>query len=328
MKSDTLVDILLTTYNTNEQYLREQIESLIKQTHSNIKIYISDDASNGNRVLEILNEYKKKDSRITVYIQEKNRGYNKNFEFLMQQSTAEYIMFCDHDDIWHEDKVEKSLEKIIKSNCSLVYCNCRQIDENNNLIKSNYFKTKNIPLIEKKSKLAISRYAGLGCSQTITKSVKEKMLPFKESVMAHDWLAGFIANEQKGIEYIDEELFDYRLHTNNVFGGRSLKQNINKWKEQHGNTYESFKEYKKDVINRAYLSGAKMCLEYAESEEDKIFLRELIKYYNNILKTKVINIHIIKYFKFLGGKNLVKKMCKEVMIFHFPLLAYLVFKSR
>ena len=244
MNTDTLVDILLPTYNTREKYLKKQLDSLLNQTYTNIKIYISDDASTNNNLLEILNEYKDKDNRIVLFKQKQNLGYNKNFEFLMNQSTADYIMFCDHDDIWHDDKVEKSLKKIQESNCSLVYSNCRQIDENGKLIKNNYFKTKNIPLIQGKSKLAISRYAGLGCSQIITKEVKERMIPFKPEVMAHDWLAGFIANEQNGINYIYEELFDYRLHTSNVFGGRSLNQNLNNWKEQYGNTYKSFKEYR------------------------------------------------------------------------------------
>ena len=56
------------------------------------------------------------------------------------------------------------------------------------------------------------------------------MLPFKEEVIAHDWLAAFIASEGNGITYIKESLIDYRLHTSNVFGGRSLNQNITKWK--------------------------------------------------------------------------------------------------
>lgn len=327
MEKDTLVDILLPTYNTNEKYLREQIESLINQTYKNIKIYISDDCSTDNHILNVLDEYQNKDSRITFFKQEKNLGYNANFEFLLKQSTAEYIMFCDHDDIWHKDKIEKSLGKLQETKCSLVYTNCKQIDENGNLIKNNYFKNKNIPLIIGKSKLAISRYAGLGCSQIITKEVKEKMIPFKESVMAHDWLAGFIANTQNGINYIYDELFDYRLHTSNVFGGRNLNQNLQKWKEKHGNTYSSFKEYRKDAIDRAYLGGAKMCLEYAE-KEDEDFIIKLIKYYEEIINTKVINVHFIKYFRFLGGKNLAKKMCKEIVLFHFPLIAYIVFKSR
>ena len=82
--------------------------------------------------------------------------------------------------------------------------------------------------------MAISRCVGIGCSQIITKSVKDKMIPFKKNFIAHDWLAAFIANEGKGISYIEEPLFDYRLHSTNVFGGRSLSQNLNRWKQENG----------------------------------------------------------------------------------------------
>ena len=321
-----LVDILLATYNSNERYLREQIESLIYQTHKNIKIYISDDASPDKNVRQVLKEYQEKDNRIILFEQEKNIGFNSNFEFLLKQSTADYIMFCDHDDIWHKDKVEKSLAKIKETKVSLVYVNCRQIDENGKEINNNYFKHKNIPLIKGTSKLAMSRYAGIGCSQIITKQVKEKMIPFKASVIAHDWLAGFIANEQNGIDYIYDELFDYRLHSSNVFGGRSLNQNLGRWKEKHGNNYDTFKKYRKWAIENCYLDPAKMCLDYVEKEVDKLFLIKLVKYYEGVLSSRIINFHLIKYFKFLGGKNLTKKMCKEIVLFHFPVIAYGAFK--
>ena len=117
---EELVDILVTTYNTNEKYLRKQIESILKQTYNNIKIYISDDNSTDLKVKEILKGYADNDKRIRLFLQPKNLGYNKNFEFLLQQSTSDYIMFSDHDDIWHKDKVEKSLKKLKEENVDMV----------------------------------------------------------------------------------------------------------------------------------------------------------------------------------------------------------------
>jgi len=58
------------------------------------------------------------------------------------------------------------------------YCNCRQVDEDGIVLHDDYFKYKNVPLVDGKSKLAISRCVGIGCSQIITKSVKDKMIPF------------------------------------------------------------------------------------------------------------------------------------------------------
>lgn len=325
---ETKVDILLATYKTNIEYLKKQIDSILNQTFENIKLIISDDNSNEPKLKEILEEYAKKDKRIELYFQEKNLGYIKNFEFLLKKSTAEYIMFSDHDDIWYPNKIEESLKEIELTGADLVYVNCKQIDKDGKVIHKNYFKYKNMPLINGKNKLAISRYVGIGCSQIFTKDVKDKMLPFTDNVMAHDWLAGFIANENRGIAYIDKSLFDYRLHETNVFGGRNLTQNTNRWKEKNGKTYKSYLKYRKeDVIDKAYLNGAKMCLDYCKLEKNKEFIKKLIKYYENIEKSKYINFHIIKYFKFLGGSNLLKKEIKELIIFHLPILGYLIFKK-
>lgn len=326
MEKEILVDILVTTYNTKIEFLRKQIESILNQTYTNIKVYISDDASTDKEVVECIEEYAKQDSRIIFIKQIKNLGYNKNFEFLLKQSTADYLMFSDHDDIWYENKVEYSLKKIKESNCDMVYANAKQIDKDGKIIQENYFKYKNMPLIDGISNLAISRCIGIGCSQIITKAVKEKMIPFKDDVIAHDWLAAFIANELKGISYVDEKLFEYRLHETNVFGGRNLSQNLKRWKKEKGESYKSFLEYREEAINRAYLGGAKMCLEYVVIDQDKYFIKELIKYYENIKKSKYINLGIFKYFKFLYGKNLLKKMIKEIILFHFPLISYIIFK--
>ena len=323
---EDLVDVLVATYNTDEVYLKKQIQSILKQTYQNLHIYISDDCSTKPEIKEILKEFEKKDERIKLFFQPQNLGYNKNFEFLIKQSTAEYIVFSDHDDIWYLDKIEKSLQKLKKENVDMVYCNCRQINEKGIVIKENYFKYKNVPLINKTGKLAISRCAGIGCSQMITKEVKQKMIPFKKEVMAHDWLAGFIANEGKGISYIKEPLFDYRLHNTNVFGGRSLSQNLNRWKDKNGKTYKAFLEYRKDVIQRAYDSGIKMCLAYSTKKENQDFCKRAEKYYQKLYDTKIINLTKLKeYFKILNGKNQGKKKIREIILFHFPIIAYLKF---
>lgn len=320
------VDIILATYNTKIEYLKKQIDSILEQTYQNIELIISDDNSSQKEVQKILKEYEKKDKRIKLYIQEKNIGYIKNFEFLLRKAEAQYIMFCDHDDIWYKNKVEESIKKLKSENVDLVYCNATQINENDEVIKKDYFKYKNVPLIKGKSKLAISRCIGIGCSQIITKQVRDKMLPFTEEVMAHDWLAAFIANENKGIAYIEEPLFGYRLHNTNVFGGRNLAQNLAIWKKENGKNYKSYLKYRKEkVIDKAYLNGAKMCKQYVKNEEDKKFLEEIIKYYESLEKSKYVNFHIFKYFKFLAGNNLLKKMIKELVIFHFPIIGFLEF---
>ena len=65
------VDILLATYN-GEQFITEQIESILNQTYKNFRLLISDDCSTDN-TRQIISEYVKKDKRIIVYTQKENR---------------------------------------------------------------------------------------------------------------------------------------------------------------------------------------------------------------------------------------------------------------
>lgn len=320
------VEILLTTYNTKKEYLQKQIESILKQSYQNFKLLISDDASQIEETKQILKQFQKQDSRIKLYLQEENLGYNKNFEFLLKQAKADYIMFADHDDIWYPQKIEKSLVVIKEKKVDLVYCNANQIDENDKMLRENYFQYKNVPLVHGKSKMAMTRCVGIGCSQMITKEIKNKMLPFQSTVIAHDWLAAFLANQGKGITYIKEPLFGYRLHTNNVFGGRNLAQNLKRWKQEYGKTYQAYLKYRKEkVIEQAYLDGARMCLSYTKDPKTEKFIQQSIKYYENLEKSHYINFHIMSYFKFLAGSNLMKKMIKEIVSFHFPIIGYLIY---
>ena len=325
------VDILLTTYNTKIEYLKMQIESILTQTYKNFTLIISDDCSPNEEVRTVLKEYEQKDNRIKLYFQKENLGYTKNFEFVLTKSTADYIAFSDHDDIWYPNKIEKSINILKEKNVDLVYCDAKQVDGNGEVLHESYLRYKNMPIINEKYHkdiLPFSRHIAIGCSQLLTKKVKELMLPFTENTIAHDWHSLYIANKLKGIYCIDEPLFDYRLHGNNAFGGRNLKQNMKRWKEKNGNNYESYLKYRHHAITDTYLAGVLMCKEYSnkiENNKSQEQEDEIIKYFEKAQKHKIIYLPIHKYFKYLYFKRIKKRAIKEIMILHFPVISYIIF---
>ena len=323
------IDILLATYNTKIEFLKIQIDSILNQTYQNINLIISDDNSTDNEVINALKQYEKKDNRVSLFLQEKNLGYLKNFEFLLNKSEAEYIALADHDDVWYKDKIEKSYKILKEKNADLVYCNCRQINQNGQVIEKDYFKYKNVPIINGKNNiLCFSRHVAIGCSSLFTKKIKEQMLPFTKEVIVQDWQNVYLASKQNGVVCIKEPLFDYRLHQDNQFGGRNLKQNLKKWKTENGISYKAYKKYRIErVIKTAYLDGAIMCKMYREKLGlEKDYKEEkTIKYYSKLLKTKIINLNLIGYHKYLAFKGIGKRGIKEKMIFHFPIISYLVY---
>ena len=325
------VDILLTTYNTKIEYLRKQIDSILNQTYTNFTLIISDDCSPNDEVRTVLKEYEQKDSRIKLFFQPQNLGCTKSFEFLLNQSTANYISFSDHDDIWYPTKVEESLKAIKEKNVDMVYCDANQIDGKGIKLQESYLKYKNMPIINEKYNkriLPFARHIAIGCSQMITKEVKEKMLPFTEKTFAHDWHSAYIANNLKGMYCIDKPLFGYRIHENNIFGGRSFKQNIKMWKEKNGNNYKSYLKYRYHTITETYLAGVLMCKDYSEKLQNNKLQKaenEIIKYFENSQKAKIMYFPIHKFFKYLYFKGIGKRAIKEIMILHFPMLSYLIY---
>ena len=103
------VTILMATYN-GEKYLCEQLNSILKQTHTNWRLVISDDGST-DATLSILQKYQSEfTDKITLLPADCRFGSAKgNFLHLLKQSPPGYAMFCDQDDIWDNDKIEKTL---------------------------------------------------------------------------------------------------------------------------------------------------------------------------------------------------------------------------
>lgn len=97
------------TYN-GESFLRAQIGSVLSQTWPHLELVIVDDVSSDNTV-QVLEEYSRKDSRVKYVVNEKNLGYNKNFEKAILLASGEYIATCDQDDIWAASKIETMMKE-------------------------------------------------------------------------------------------------------------------------------------------------------------------------------------------------------------------------
>ena len=122
---DHLALILMTTYN-GEKYLSKQIDSIINQTYQKWKLLVRDDGSS-DRTKQILSEYEKKDSRITVYQNTTDKhGAYLNFWTLIHEARQnypnyDYYFFSDQDDVWELDKIEIMInhaEKLPKNKAS------------------------------------------------------------------------------------------------------------------------------------------------------------------------------------------------------------------
>ena len=104
------VAVLLATQN-GALYLEDQLESLARQTHPAIDVHVSDDDSTDG-TMAILRDWEARWSKGRFVIsQGPGRGFAENFRALIvnRDIRASYYAFCDQDDVWEPDKLERAI---------------------------------------------------------------------------------------------------------------------------------------------------------------------------------------------------------------------------
>ena len=127
--SKELVSVIMPTYNAS-RFLTDSIESILAQTYSNIELLITDDCSTDD-TRDILRQYAEKDPRVKVEFLNENSGPGIARNRSIERAQGRYIAFCDCDDRWFPDKLEKQLNHMTKHDCALCSSSYLICDENN-----------------------------------------------------------------------------------------------------------------------------------------------------------------------------------------------------
>jgi glycosyltransferase involved in cell wall biosynthesis len=102
------VTIGLPVYN-GAAYIDATLRSLLAQTHANLRVLVSDNASTDGTI-DILRKYAERDSRIELHEQPRNIGASANFAFVLKSARTEWFMFAAHDDKWSPNFVGSLIE--------------------------------------------------------------------------------------------------------------------------------------------------------------------------------------------------------------------------
>lgn len=123
-----MVSIIVPTYN-REKVIGRAIQSILRQSYENYEIIIVDDGSI-DRTQEIISRIK--DDRIRYIRLEQNQGVAHARNFGIQEAKYDYVAFCDSDDEWLPDKLQKQMVKLMGAleQVGLVYCRVSGIDRN------------------------------------------------------------------------------------------------------------------------------------------------------------------------------------------------------
>lgn len=214
---------ILLSLHESGAYLINQIESIYAQTYPNISLWVKDDDIHTPGILEeILKRCEKKYHRVIPVhrISFPNKGFVSNFLTLVSypEIEAEYFAFCDHDDVWHKDKIEhalKSLQQFPKDHPNMYCGRTRLVDEGGNLIGHS-------PLFKKTPSFrnALAQNIGGGNTMVFNRTARNLLKTIGlVDVASHDWWVYIIVTGVGGTVIYDKEpKIDYRQHGNNMVG--------------------------------------------------------------------------------------------------------------
>lgn len=224
------VAVLMATYN-GAKYLREQIDSILNQTSTDWVLYIQDDGSQDETV-DIIKSYA--DERIhLVDIGLTKQGAGMNFMSLLNVVESNYYMFCDQDDVWFPDKIEKSLVRMQEeeSICGndvpiIVHTDKIHVNADLSIRQKSGFNPRGISSKRLERKINQLKHPDIlaiclnfaGCTMMLNRAVKSVTFPFC-NIRVHDSVCAMaVANNGGRIVTIMEPSMYYRLHSSNTCG--------------------------------------------------------------------------------------------------------------
>ncbi|MEY8516542.1 glycosyltransferase family 2 protein [Lachnospiraceae bacterium 29-84] len=206
------VQVLMSTYN-GEKYLAGQLDSLLTQEWEDLELLIRDDGSSDG-TQGILEDYHRRYQNIQLFFGE-NMGVARSFFVLLAHSDADYVAFCDQDDVWEPTKIAESVRSLEAEQGPALYCsNTLLVDEHLNPCGIGRTKTPRIGFGN-----AVVENICTGCTMVINRELASQIkgrIP-KEAVM-HDWWIYLVACYLGGVRYDPTPRIRYRQHSGNVVG--------------------------------------------------------------------------------------------------------------
>lgn len=213
------VAVILCTKN-GSSFIDEQLDSLLNQTRKAFDLYISDDCSSDSTLSRI----KKKLSRTNLNYKIFSKNYNSSaINFIettrLLDKEYDYYFFCDQDDIWFREKIDRSIKclKKFNNNIPLLYCSSTiTIDENSNICGRSQIFIKQPSL----NNAIVQSLAGGNtmCFNKIAKNLLTRINNLKH-ITSHDWVLYLLVTAMNGKVFYDKNpSLYYRRHKNNQIG--------------------------------------------------------------------------------------------------------------
>ena len=218
------IDILLATCNS-ATYLSEVIDSILHQDYTDWRLLISDAGSTDGTV-EIVQKYTHQHpQKIAVVNSEKLFSPCENFSNLLNASSSEYVMFCDHDDVWLPEKISKTLSVMKQAEHKekpdipiLVFTDQQVVDNQCSRLSESSLKFQNLNPERVHLNHLLLQNVPSGCTMMLNRVLVDLCRPIPPQAVMHDHWVSLVAAAFGKIVFLDEKTMLYRQHGSNYFG--------------------------------------------------------------------------------------------------------------
>jgi len=209
------ISIITPTYDTNEAYLKQCIDSVINQTYPNWEICIADDASTNPNVRKIIKRYAQKDKRIKFVFRESNGKIARASNSALKLATGEFIGLLDHDDVLLPNALHEVIS-FLNSNpeADFIYTDEDKIDKKSKERSDPFFKPDWSPDL-------LYSFMYTGHFTVYRRKLVEQVGNFDPNLTySQDYdLAFKISEKTKNIFHIGKILYSWRIHEGSQTGG-------------------------------------------------------------------------------------------------------------
>ena len=222
---DVKISVCMCTYN-GEQYIKEQLDSIVNQTKLPHEIIVFDDASTDGTAA-ILNEYKAAYPTIhwDIRVNEQNAGWRVNFKNCLQQATGDVIFLADQDDIWMKEKLAVMTSAILQNPAIQVlvsdYTPFYMDGSIDHGVEVPTYGTKTVEPLKPRYRLI--HCARPGCTFALTKEAIPDFLNCWQSNFAHDAILWRSAALKGTLYHIDYSSILFRRHSSNASSNQNKR---------------------------------------------------------------------------------------------------------
>ena len=222
------IDVLILTYN-GANFIEEQLLSIAKQLVPGDKIIVSDDGSTDSTIGTIEHLRQQYDLPLQV-IHGPQQGVIRNFFFGIQQTSAEYVLVADQDDIWLDNKRTLFFQHMKSNEQPHLIFSDALVWQPESGEKTSFWKQQNInPKHALRLENQLFRNAVQGASMAVNRALINT-IQYNDSVVMHDWWCALHASTFGQISIIHEATLLYRQHSDNQVGA-TKKRNIRQKRE-------------------------------------------------------------------------------------------------